>query len=234
MNLTGLNNYYNKTEIDNALGLKYPQASGTILQNQVINIQNALNDSYYQKAETLSILNAGMALKQDSLIFPVEGSSEGFGLISDNSVVRRLTGGNNISVQGVLDFQSPGTITEIQVSLTTNPTITGNLTVNGNLNTEAANWVLGYINGVATPPTFTDLGGFVKNVTVTRATDNAYTISWGTPHPKSTNYGIILTGVVNQTPRVRFYPGSDTSIQVVIVTGTNTFEIGYFMITIFK
>ena len=109
-----------------------------------------------------------------------------------------------------------------------------NVNILGNLNTEAANWILGYINGVATPPTFTDLGGHVKNVIVARASDNAYTISWGTPHPKSSNYAINLTGVVNQTPRVRSYPGSDTSIQVVIVTGTNSFQTGYFMITIFK
>ena len=213
--------------------MKYSQASGSILENQIINIQTALNDNYYLKAETLQIVNAGLALKQDTLIFPLEGTS-GWGLISSDNVVRKLIGGNNIQVQGVLDLQSPGTITDISVSLTSNPTITGNLTVNGNLNTEASNWILGYVNGLATPPTFTDLGGHVKDVSVALST-NVYTISWATPHPKSTAYAVNLTGISNgATPRIRFYPGTDTSIQIIVVSSGGGFNLGNFLITIFK
>ena len=225
---------YTKTEVNNALALKYSQASGSILENQIIAIQTALHENYYLKAETLQIFNSGLALKQDTLIFPLEGTSEGWGLISSDNVVRRLSGGNNIQVQGVLDLQSPGTITEIKVSLTTNPTITGNLTVNGNLNTEASNWILGFVNGTATPPTFTDLGGFVKNVTVARDAGNVYTISWDTAHPKSTNYGINLTPIGNgSTPRIRVYPPGGTNFQIICTT-SGSFQQANFMITIFK
>ena len=106
--------------------------------------------------------------------------------------------------------------------------------MNGNLNTEASNWILGFVNGTATPPTFTDLGGFVKNVTVARDAGNVYTISWATPHPKSTSYAINLTPIGNgATPRIRNYPGADTSFQI-ICTISGSFQLANFMVTVFK
>ena len=115
-----------------------------------------------------------------------------------------------------------------------NPTFTGNVTVNGNLNTESSFWVLGYVDGNAN--TFTDLGGYVKNVTVTRDSTNFYMISWGTSHPKSTSYAFHPTTIGSGTvAKARFWPGTATSCKVVITTtGGGSFSIGNFMVTVSK
>jgi len=108
--------------------------------------------------------------------------------------------------------------------------------VNGNLNTESSFWVLGYVDGIATPPTFTDLGGYVKNVTVTRDSTNFYMISWGTSHPKSTSYAFHPTTIGSGTvAKARAWPGTATSCQVVITTtGGGSFITGDCMVTVFK
>ena len=95
---------------------------------------------------------------------------------------------------------------------------------------------MGYVNGIATPPTFTDLGGHVKDITVVRdPVSPFYTISWATPHPKSTAYVINLTALSNgATPRIRFYPGTATEVQIIVCRDTGGFTTGNFMITIFK
>ena len=109
-----------------------------------------------------------------------------------------------------------------------------NVNILGNLNTEAAHWILGYVNGTAVLPTFTDLGGHVKDITVARDAGNVYTISWPTAHPKSTLYAINLTPIGNgHTPRIRNYPGADTSFQISVTT-SGSFQMANFLVTVFK
>ena len=108
--------------------------------------------------------------------------------------------------------------------------------MNGNLNTESSFWVLGVVDGVSTPPTFTDLGGHVKDVTVIRDSTNFYTISWGPSRPKSASYAFNPTTIGSGfVAKARQWPGTATSCQVVVTTsGGGSFVIGNFMITVFK
>jgi hypothetical protein len=216
---------YTKTQVDDALALKYSQASATILQNYVYDMGTSLNENYYLKGETLQIVNAGLALKQDSLIIPSEGTSQGFGLISDNNVVRRLSGDNNIQVQGVLDLQSgSNTITDIKVSLNTNPTFSGNVSISGTMAcssrmTGKMFFCAGKVNADGTKA-FTSSSGWIDFTC--SVSSNTYTITFNSSHPAGSNYVIQVTGQGAIATVLNTNPPTATSFRVVLYSASTT------------
>ena len=53
--------------------------------------------------------------KQDQLTFPSKISPNGWRVVSNNSIARRLIGDGKIRVMGVLDFLNGGSIKDIQI-----------------------------------------------------------------------------------------------------------------------
>ena len=72
-------------------------------------------NSYYTTKEVNSL-----AFKQDKLLLPFEDAFNGWRLISDDNMARRLTSDDKIQVTGVLDFVSGGSITDVRIGLNTN------------------------------------------------------------------------------------------------------------------
>jgi len=194
MNLTGLNNYYTKTEVNKSLALKAPinnptftgtlycpqltswptpqlydfnivKASGlyhydsygsaTGLRNAptnsanlealklvmitdahrlpclgiLINFLRMIQDSSFtpwreviHSGNINTLIQPSLNAKQDRLLFPFEDAFNGWRLLSDDSIARRLTSDDKIQVTRVLDFVSGGSITDIKIGLNMNLT----------------------------------------------------------------------------------------------------------------
>ena len=66
-----------------------------------------------------TFIQPALNTKHDKLLFPFEDAFNGWRLISDDSIARRLTSGDKMQVTGVLDFVSGGSITDIKIGLNT-------------------------------------------------------------------------------------------------------------------